>query len=206
MDYIENIYVCLVAPVIITAFCVRGERRKMVLFLFGGMTSCLLSSYISTFIAGIYGADLLTASLEISPFVEELMKFLPVLFYMLVFEPEKRLLSDPALFVSVGFATFENVCFLTQNGAANILRLLIRGFGTGAMHVVCGVIIAFGLMYLWDRVWLRIAGTIALLVVAMSYHGIYNILVSQPGLPAIIGYFIPLATIFTVIVFTRTPE
>ncbi len=206
MDYIENIYVCLMVPLMITAFCLKGKGRRMILFLLGGMTVCLLSSYISTFLAAFYGASLFTASLEISPFVEELMKFLPVLFYLLVFEPEKRLIADAALLVSAGFATFENACFLTQNGAANILQLLIRGFGTGAMHVVCGVIVAFGLMYLWDRMWIRIAGTLGLLVVAMTYHGIYNILVSQQGVPALIGYFIPMATIILFLVYRKEED
>ena len=83
MDYIENIYVCLMAPLTITAFCLRGRGRRMILFLLGGMTVCLLSSYISTFLAAARGTDLLTASLEIAPLVEELMKFLPLLFYLL---------------------------------------------------------------------------------------------------------------------------
>jgi RsiW-degrading membrane proteinase PrsW (M82 family) len=205
MDYIENIYVCLMAPLTITAFCLRGRGRRMILFLLGGMTVCLLSSYISTFLAAARGTDLLTASLEIAPLVEELMKFLPLLFYLLVYEPKKRLLSDAALFVAIGFATFENVCYLTQNGAAKILQLLIRGFGTGAMHVVCGVIVAFGLVYLWDRIWIRIAGTIGLLAVAMTYHGIYNILVSQSGAPALIGYLIPMLTIILFLVLRKEP-
>ena len=205
MDYIENIYVCLMAPLTITAFCLRGRGRRMILFLLGGMTVCLLSSYISTFLAAARGTDLLTASLEIAPLVEELMKFLPLLFYLLVYEPKKRLLSDAALFVAIGFATFENVCYLTQNGAAKILQLLIRGFGTGAMHVVCGVIVAFGLVYLWDMIWIRIAGTIGLLAVAMTYHGIYNILVSQSGAPALIGYLIPMLTIILFLVLRKEP-
>ena len=193
------------APLTITAFCLRGRGRRMILFLLGGMTVCLLSSYISTFLAAARGTDLLTASLEIAPLVEELMKFLPLLFYLLVYEPKKRLLSDAALFVAIGFATFENVCYLTQNGAAKILQLLIRGFGTGAMHVVCGVIVAFGLVYLWDRIWIRIAGTIGLLAVAMTYHGIYNILVSQSGAPALIGYLIPMLTIILFLVLRKEP-
>ena len=203
MNYIENIYVCLMAPLLITAFCLRGRSRRVILFLLGGMTVCLLSSYISTFIAAAQGADLLSASLEISPLVEEIMKFLPVLFYLVVFEPHRQQLADSVIVISLGFATFENACYLTQNGATHITHLLIRGFGTGAMHVVCGALVAFGLLYLWDRIWIRIAGTIGLLAVAITYHGIYNILVSQSGLPAYIGYAIPLLTLVLFSMFGR---
>lgn len=195
MNYIENIYVCLAAPLLIAALCVRGNGRKMMLFLLGGMTVCLLASYINTFFAALVGIDAFTASVEIAPMTEEIMKFLPILFYLLVFEPEKRELPSGILMTAVGFATFENACYLTGNGAADVIHLLIRGFGTGSMHVVCGFLVAIGIIYLWDRAWLQLAGTAGLLSVAITFHGLYNILVSQTGTAAMVGYLIPLITI-----------
>lgn len=203
MSYIENIYVCLAAPLFIAALCMRERGRRMMLFLLGGMTVCLLSSYISTYIAAVLDMNLLSASMELSPVTEEIMKFLPVLFYLIVFEPGKGEIADGVLMTAVGFATFENACYLTSNGAEQILHLLIRGFGTGAMHVVCGFLIAAGLLFLWNRVWLRVAGTIGLISVAITYHGIYNILVSQTGPAAMIGYFIPLLTVAMSLIFGR---
>ena len=203
MNYIENIYVCLGAPLLIATVCMRGRGRRMMLFLFGGMTMCLLSSYISTYIAAVLGAGVLPASMEIAPMTEEIMKFLPILFYLMVFEPNREEIADSVLMTAVGFATFENACYLTSHGAAHILHLLIRGFGTGSMHVVCGFLIALGLLYLWNHVWLRVAGTIGLISVAITFHGIYNILVSQDGAPAIIGYLIPLLTVAVGLIFMR---
>ena len=46
--------------------------------------------------------------------------------------PQVFYVSDLAWLAS--FATFENVCYLTQNGAGQFVYLLIRSFGTGAMH------------------------------------------------------------------------
>ena len=203
MSYIENIYVCLGAPLLIAAICMRGRGRKMMMFLLAGTTVCLLSSYISTFIASELGADVLTASIEIAPMIEEFMKFLPILFFLIVLEPGKEEIADGILMTAVGFATFENACYLTSNGAAHILHLLIRGFGTGSMHVMCGVIIAIGLLYLWNRTWLRVPGTIGLLAVTITYHGIYNMLVSQTGAAAVIGYGIPLLTVFLMLAFGK---
>lgn len=203
MSYIENIYVCLAAPMLIAALCMRNKGRWMMLFMLAGMTVCLLSSYISSFAAAALKMSVLSASLELTPIVEEVMKFLPVLFYLMVFEPGRHEIADSTLMTAVGFATFENACYLTSNGAAQILHLLIRGFGTGAMHVVCGFLIAIGLIYLWDRAWLRVAGTIGLLTVAMTFHGIYNILVSQTGPAAMIGYLIPLLTVVLSLFFRR---
>ena len=201
MNYIENIYICMVAPLLIAGLCMRGRGRRMMLFLIAGSTVCLLSSYINTFIAAVSRVDMLMASIEIAPMTEEIMKFLPILFFLLVFEPTKEDIIDGVLMTAVGFATFENACYLAGNGAADILHLLVRGFGAGAMHVVCGFLVALGILYLWDRVWLQLAGTVGLIAVAMTYHGIYNILVSQTGTPAAIGYLIPLLTLVLTLIF-----
>ncbi len=194
MNYIENIFICLTAPLLTAVICLKGTRRRMLLFLLAGMTACLFSSYISTFLAAALHADRLSASLEIAPMVEEILKLFPLLFYLMVFEPRIEDAAGSMLMIAAGFATFENVCYLTANGAANMLHLLIRGFATGAMHVVCGAIVSVGLFYLWDRLWLRAVGTIGLLALAVTYHGIFNILVSQTGIAARIGYVIPLLT------------
>ena len=203
MSYIENIFICLAAPVFIAAVCSRGRSRLLMIFMLAGMTMCLLSSYVSTFIASLQGMDLLTASLQTVPMIEETMKFLPILFLLLVFEPDRLEIADGMMMTAVGFATFENVCFLTNNGAEHIFHLLVRGFGAGAMHVVCGFIVAIGLLYLWDRVWLRVAGTLGLIVVAMNVHSTYNLLVSQQGIPAFIGYLFPVLTGILILILGR---
>lgn len=194
MSYIENIFVCIAAPLLIAIICISSRGRRPLLFVLGGMTMCLLSSYISTFVAAVQGADLVTASLEITPLVEEIMKLLPFLFYILVFEPGRHTVLDSLLMTAIGFATFENICYLSQNGAENFFHLLIRGFGTGAMHVICEAFIGLGILYLWDRKLIQVAGTVGLLAIAITFHGIYNILVSQTGIPARIGYIMPLIT------------
>ncbi len=203
MNYIENVYICIAVPVLIAVFCFGGREQRNLLFLLGGMTACLLSSYISTFLAAVEGMDLLTASLTVTPLVEECMKLIPFLFYLMIFEPEKGAVPGCVLMITLGFATFENVCYMTQNGAASFLNLLIRGLGTGTMHVVCGAFLAIGLQILWDRMWLRIPGTLGLLALGSTYHGIYNILVSQSGAAALTGYAIPIATAAVLWVFRR---
>ena len=204
MSYIENVYICLAAPVLVAALTAHRRGRRLIAFILAGMTSCLLSSYISTFLAAVNGADALVASLTISPLVEEIMKFLPFLFYLAVFEPKKNEIADPVLMIAVGFATFENVCYLTQNGAASLSQLVIRGFATGAMHVVCGAIIAFAILLMWDSVWLRLVGTLGIMTVSVTYHGIYNILVSQTGVAAVFGCVIPLLTALVVLTLQNT--
>ncbi len=64
-----------------------GRRHSLFLFCIVGMGVCLLSAYINTFLASVCQADALAATAEIAPVVE-MMKLLPLVFYLLVFEPE----------------------------------------------------------------------------------------------------------------------
>ena len=203
MNYIENIFLCLSMPLLVAAVCVPRNRRASLIFLLGGMTTCLCSAYISTFFTGLLHTDAVSAVSNITPMVEETMKLLPVLFYLLVFEPPHEEAANGILMTAVGFATFENVCYLTTNGASHVIWLLIRGAGSGAMHIVCGMLMGLGLLALWDVAWLKAAGTVAMLGFVIAYHAIYNLLVSQQGAAAVIGYLLPLLTVAAVLTFGR---
>ncbi len=144
MTYIENIFVCVAAPLLVAAFCMGRKYLRFFLFTFAGMGACLISAYVNTFFVAIYESTVFNATAEIAPVVEEVIKLLPLLFYLLVFEPEPEQIHPAALTVAAGFATFENICYLIQHGAEHLGFLMIRGFGTGAMHIVCGPSWAMG--------------------------------------------------------------
>ena len=88
MTYIENIFLCMVSPLLVAALCMGRRQLRFFLFCIAGMGVCLLSAYINTFLAAVCQADALAATAEIAPVVEEMMKLLPLVFYLLVFEPE----------------------------------------------------------------------------------------------------------------------
>ena len=206
MTYIENVFLCLAIPLILSLFFTEGRGRRFTLFMTLGMGICLLSAYVSSFFMVYYGTSATVTAIEITPVCEEVMKLLPLLFFFLIFEPEAKELPGVAISIAVGFATFENVCYLTQNGADQILFLLIRGFGTGAMHVVCGNVYGGVLRPVWDSRPLRAACLFALLCVAIIYHAIYNLLVSAGGTPQLIAYFVPLPTALCFRLLARKAE
>ena len=156
-----------------------------------GWGGCLLSAYINTFLAAVCRADAFAATAEIAPVVEEIMKLLPLVFYLLVFEPEGDKIKAAAITIALAFATFENVCYLIQNGADRFSFIFFRGFGTGAMHVLCGLIVGGGLAYTWRRTWLKVAGTCGLLGAAITLHAIYNLLITADGVWKTAGYLFP---------------
>ena len=203
MTYIENVFFCLAAPLLVAIICADRKRRRPLLFMLSGMAVCLLSSYISSFLVLVYRADSVVATVEIAPMVEEIMKLLPALFFLLVFEPNRKEAAAETLMVAVGFATLENACYMIAGGADNALRLLIRGFSTGAMHVACGAITALGLSGEWEGKMLRAAGTLGALCMAFTWHAIYNMLVAQTGAAAIIGYALPILTGLSTLLIRR---
>ena len=176
MTYIENIFLCMVSPLLVAALCMGRRQLRFFLFCIAGMGVCLLSAYINTFLAAV---------------VEEIMKLLPLVFHLLVFEPEGDKIKAAAITVALAFATFENVCYLIQNGADRFSFIFFRGFGTGAMHVLCGLIVGGGLAYAWRRTWLKVAGTCGLLGAAITLHAIYNLLIAYGGAAQYIAYALP---------------
>ena len=111
--------------------------------------------------------------------------------HLLVFEPEGDKIKAAAITIALSFATFENVCYLIQNGADRFSFIFFRGFGTGAMHVLCGLIVGGGLAYTWQRTWLKIAGTCGLLGAAITLHAIYNLLIAHGGAAQYVAYALP---------------
>lgn len=203
MTYIENVFLCLAAPLVVAVFCVHRFRRRSFLFILSGMVACLFASYISTFFARVLSATVLQAQLEISPVIEEILKLIPIAFYMMVYEPEKDEAAGEALMIAVGFATLENALYLLTSGADSSLYLLIRGFSTGAMHVVCGAMTAVVLRGMWDSLFFRTIAMLGVLCLTIVCHGIYNILVNQSGIPAYIGYLLPVIFGGTTIIARR---
>ena len=161
------------------------------LFVIVGMAVCLFSAYVSSFFMGYYGVDQARAVIEITPACEEVMKILPLLFYLAVFEPEQRSIVSAAIGISVGFATFENACYLTENGAENFSVLLIRGISAGALHILCGIAIGYGIAYVFRKKWITITGTVGALGACVVFHGVYNLLISGGGTWKFIGYLFP---------------
>ena len=191
MIYIENIFVCLAIPLMLSMLFIGGRPRTFLLFMLAGMSVCLLSAYVNSFFMGQYGVSATVAVVEITPVCEEVMKLLPLLFYVLIFEPKVRTLPEAAVALAVGFATFENACYLAENGAESLMFLLIRGLSAGALHILCGILIGFGLSYVFRRRWLAFTGTVGLLGACIVFHVTYNLLISGDGAWRIAGYLFP---------------
>ena len=54
MTYIENIFICMVSPLLVAALCMGRRQLRFFLFCIAGMGVCLLSAYINTFLSLIH--------------------------------------------------------------------------------------------------------------------------------------------------------
>ena len=135
MIYAENILLCIVVPLLISLLFLRGNARRFVVNFLVGMGVCLIAAYISGFLQQSSGLNANDTAIFLSPIVEELMKLLPLLFYLLVFLPKDRTLTDAAVGIGAGFATFENCCYILSFGAESFFYMLVRGMAVGVMHI-----------------------------------------------------------------------
>ncbi len=197
MIYAENIIICIAIPLIITLIFIGGGAGRFVKAFITGMVICLLAAYISGYLESISGLGAEDASIFISPIVEEIMKYLPILFFMLVFNSDGNVLILMSIGVGAGFATFENCCYILSSGADNLTYILIRGMAVGVMHIVSIFALTLALVLLRRLNVSSYAGMAGALSLSITFHSLYNLLVSEPGISSVIGYCLPIAAAVT---------
>lgn len=192
MVYAENILLCIAVPLVLTLVFARGDVRRFVAAFLLGMGVCLLSAYIGGFLNLITGMGENETAVFLSPVVEELMKLLPLIFFLGLFSPEDRTLTMLAIAIGAGFATFENCCYILTNGAGSITYVLIRGLAVGVMHIVSILALSIWFVVAKRLKAFSLPAIIGGLSLAMIFHALYNLLVSEPGVSRIIGYLLPI--------------
>ena len=192
MIYAENVLICIMVPLLIALMFLQGSARRFVASFLSGMAACLLAAYVGGYLELISGMGAENTSVFLSPIVEETMKLLPALFYLMLFEPKDTELLLVAVGIGTGFATFENCCYVLSKGAQSLAYVLIRGSVVGVMHLVSMVALAVGLHLLKRYKVFTLAGIIGALSLAMTFHATYNLLVSKPGAATYLGYALPL--------------
>ncbi len=191
MIYAENILICIAIPLIVSLLFLTGSVRKYMAAFLLGMVMCLLSAYIDGFLALVTGMGENDTSIFLSPMVEELMKLLPLMFFMVLTDAKEKTLTMIAVAIGAGFATYENCCYILTSGADNIIYVLIRGFAVGIMHIVS--ILALSIWFILARR-LKAFSLPAVAVgvaLAMNIHALYNLLVSKDGASTVIGFILP---------------
>ncbi len=191
MLYAENILICIAIPLIIAVFFLRGSARRIIAFFTIGMGVCLLSAYMGGYLGIAFGIDTEDISIFISPVLEEIMKFMPLCLYHFLLDPSDDGLIFASVGIGAGFATFENCCYLLSQGSNSITHILIRGLATGVMHMICLISLSLAIVVLRKYRAFTFPAIVGGLGLSVSFHALYNLLVSEPGVSSYVGYVIP---------------
>ncbi|MCR4625429.1 MAG: PrsW family intramembrane metalloprotease [Lachnospiraceae bacterium] len=196
MIYSENILICIAIPLFIALFFTRTSTKRFLFAFILGMTVCLFSAYISGFVNYITELGRDEMAIYYSPVIEEIMKFLPILFYEAVFIPEQEKLYTASIGIGLGFATFENCCYILSAVDISLPYMLIRGLSVGVMHLICSLALILGLGLSKRFEVMTLPGLVGAISMPMIFHALYNLLVSEDGLSSYLGYFLPILTAF----------
>lgn len=194
MIYAENILLCIAIPLSICLLLVKGTNRRFIGSFLLGMGMCLLSAYISGYLSIVTGYGESNTAIFLSPVVEEFMKVVPLLFFLLLFEDSSELIINTAIAVGAGFATFENCCYILNYGAGNLSYVIIRGMSVGVMHIISVYSLSLWLIASIRLKAFSFTNIIGALSLSMTFHALYNLLVSEPGITSAIGYLMPIVT------------
>ena len=192
MVYAEYLLICIAVPLAISLQFTKGNARRMIAAFLAGMIVCILSAYIAGFFQSMSNFSTEDTSIFLSPLVEEMMKLLSILFCIYVFEPSDEDIQLLAVGIGTGFATFENCCYILSSGAPQLALVLIRGLAVGVMHIVTMVATAKGIQLLRTYKVFAFAGITGVFSLSVTIHGLYNLLVSKPGISSYIGYVMPM--------------
>ena len=197
------LYICFFIPMLLSLFVLEKKARLIVGYIIVGTTVCLFVSEVNGILYNMIDRSLLYYCTTISPATEELVKALPVLYLAIFFTDNRRTLIQISFAVGLGFAIMENCIILVQNiDSITITWAVIRGIGAGLMHSVCTMAVGIGISFVKKKRKLFYCGTVALLMMAITYHAIYNTIVMSDY--KYFGFILPLATYIPIlIVLTR---
>jgi RsiW-degrading membrane proteinase PrsW (M82 family) len=174
------------------AFLIEKKSRLPISFVLVGI-------FISVFVAEINGLlrklilmDSFEFTIIVTPITEEILKAIPILIYAMLISDKKETLFTASMATGIGFAVLENAFYLLNDSSFNMMDAIIRAFGTGLMHGMCTLLVGVGISFAKKRRKLFVVGTFALLSTAITYHGIYNMLVQSPY--EVVGFLLPIIT------------
>ena len=159
----------------------------------------LVGIFISVFVAEINGLlrnlirmDTFAFTIIVTPITEEILKAIPILVYATMISDKKETLFTASMATGIGFAVLENAYYLLNDCSFNMLDAVIRAFGTGLMHGMCTLLVGVGISFVKKRRKIFVVGIFALLSTAITYHGIYNMLVQSSY--EVVGFLLPIIT------------
>ncbi len=191
-DLIYILFVSVFVPIFLMAVLIERQSRQSIIFVLVGIFISVYAAEINGFLSRVLPMDIFEITIIVTPITEEILKAAPILFYALVFSAKSEKLFAASMAVGVGFAILENAFYMLNSASFKMLDAVIRAFGAGLMHGMCTLLVGVGISFVKKKRKIFLVGTFALLSTAITYHGIYNMLVQSEYMLA--GCLLPMAT------------
>ena len=191
-DMIYILFVSVFVPILLMANLIEKKARLPIVFVLAGIFISLFAAELNGVLRQMLPLNHYELTIIVTPMTEEVLKALPVLFYALVISDKQERLFTASMATGIGFAVLENAYYLLTSHHWNVLDAVARAFGTGLMHGMCTLLVGVGITFVKKKRKIFWVGTFALLSTAITYHGIYNMLVQSQY--EIIGYLLPIST------------
>ena len=191
-NLIYILFVAIFVPILLMTCLVEKKARHPLIFVLIGIFLSVFASEINAYLRNILPMTPFEVTIIVTPISEEILKALPILFFASILSPKKEAVFTAAMAIGIGFAVLENAFYMLNDASFNMIDAIVRAFGAGLMHGMCTLLVGVGILFVKKKRKLFVVGTFAMLSTAITYHGIYNMLVQSDY--QIIGYLLPIAT------------
>ena len=191
-NLIYILFVSVFVPILLMACLLEKKARQPIIFVLIGIFISVFAAEVNGLLCALLPMSTYEITIRVTPITEEILKAIPILVFATVLSAKKEALFTASMAVGIGFAVLENAYYLLNFASFNMLDAIIRAFGAGLMHGMCTLLVGVGISFVKKKSKLFVVGTFALLSTAITYHGIYNMLV-QSEFQAI-GFLLPSAT------------
>ncbi len=199
-NLIYILYICMVVPLLLSLPLIQKSSRRIMVFILIGISAALFISEVNGLMLKLLGYNTPYVTTTVTPATEEIIKAIPVLIYAFVITDDRKKLLGVSFALGIGFALFENTCILVNSiDAVSIEWAIIRGFSTALMHGICTAAVGYGMSFVKQRKKLFYCGTFSLLMLAIIYHGIFNMLVQSETLKYF-GFVLPATTYIPLVI------
>ena len=191
-NLIYILFVAIFVPILLMACLVEKKARQPIIFVLIGIFVLVFASEVNGVMVDLLPLSTFEVTIIVTPISEEILKALPILFFATLLSPKKEAVFTAAMAIGIGFAVLENAFYMLNDTSFNMIDAIVRAFGAGLMHGMCTLLVGVGILFVKKKRKLFVVGTFAMLSTAITYHGIYNMLVQSDY--QIIGYLLPIAT------------
>ena len=191
-NLIYILFVSVFVPILLMACLIEKKARQPIIFVLIGIFVSVFAAEVNGLLCALLPMSTYEVTIIVTPITEEILKAIPILVFATVLYAPKEALFTASMAVGVGFAVLENAYYLLNDASFNMIDAVIRAFGAGLMHGMCTLLVGVGISFVKKKSKLFVVGTFALLSTAITYHGIYNMLVQSDYRG--VGFLLPIST------------